>query len=78
MTPRTDDIVWAPWFSLAGATSDSWCSCKLINSIFTLGQSGLGILSLACVPFQKYLVYLIRKKENWLVVINIIWLLFCS
>lgn len=64
MTLRSDDIVWTPRSSLAGATPDSSLSCKLINSIFTLGPSGLGILSLASTHFQKDLVCLIWEKRE--------------
>ena len=63
-TLRSDDIVWAPRSSLAGATPDSSLSCKLINSIFTLGQSGLGFLSCASTHFLKDLLYLIWEKGD--------------
>lgn len=64
MTLRSDDIVWAPRSSLAGATPDSSLSCKLISSISTLGQSGLGFLPCASTHFLKDLPCLIREKGD--------------
>lgn len=61
---RPDDTVWAPKSSLAGATPESSLSCKLINSIFTLGQSGLGFLSCASTHFLKDLLCLIWEKGD--------------
>ena len=64
MILRSDDIVWAPRSSLAGATPDSSLSCKLINSISTLGQSGLGFLPCASTHFLKDLLCLIQEKGD--------------
>lgn len=56
-------MVCVPPFGLVGAAPSSPPSCKLINSISTLGQSRFGILSLASIHFQKDFVCLLRGKR---------------